>query len=132
MQNDIVCFLVDNDEDDQEIFETAIREINASIKMVTARNGIEAMKLLADPGFLPSVIFLDLNMPLMNGKQCLYEIRKILRLDKVPVYLYSTAVNPQMLQEVKNSGATDVFVKPSSFTGLVNLLSPLFKKRAIS
>ena len=69
------CLLVDDDEDDAEIFSIALNEANPDIKCLTAADGLEALEMLRDPSFIPDYIFLDLNMPLMTGKECLVEIR---------------------------------------------------------
>jgi CheY-like chemotaxis protein len=63
------CLLVDDDEDDKEIFSLALTEANPSIKCVVASDGHEALSLLRDGSFIPDYIFLDLNMPLMSGKE---------------------------------------------------------------
>ena len=71
---------------------------------------------------IPLWIFVDMNMPLMSGKECLIEIRKITSLDESDVYIYSTAASPGMPDEVFNLGAKDFLLKPVEFKKLVNLL----------
>lgn len=128
MRNELNCLLIDNDEDDQEIFAMALQEINPSITCTVATDCIQAINILTtDLGYLPSFIFIDMNMPLMNGKQCLIEVKKITRLKEVPVYMYSTAANPASIQEVKGLGAQDFIVKPASFRELTNVLSSLLR-----
>ncbi|HWJ25797.1 MAG TPA: response regulator [Flavisolibacter sp.] len=123
------CVLIDNDEDDQEIFLTAIKEINRHIHCRVADSGKMAIEMLADDQLdIPEFIFIDMNMPLMNGKQCLQEIRKLNHLIDTPVYMYSTAADPHSIEEVKNIAATDFIVKPASFKDLVTLLSGIFEK----
>ena len=130
MPNQLNCFLIDNDADDQEIFCLALKEIDESIVCTIADNGVKALEIInADPSFIPSFIFMDLNMPLMNGKQCLEELRKIERISSVPIYIYSTAADPRSIEEVKQSGATDFIVKPASFKGLTELLATLLQKQ---
>jgi CheY-like chemotaxis protein len=105
MQKHITCFLVDNDTDDQEIFKMALREIDSSISCIVADDGVTAIEQLrTNTAFIPSFIFLDMNMPLMNGKQCLKEIRKMPWLNAVPVYIYSTATNAHYVEETKMQG----------------------------
>src|SRR3990170_3272258 len=124
MQKQVSCFLIDNDEDDQEIFNMALKEMDPSISCVVVNDGISAIeKLATDVSYMPSFIFIDMNMPLMDGKQCLQEIRKIPRLAEVPLYIYSTAANPYSIAEAKELGATDFIMKPSGFRQLVELLS---------
>ncbi|MDI3319053.1 response regulator [Pinibacter soli] len=120
--------LIDDDLDDQEIFELAVREANSSMQCVYASSGFEALELLEnDPSFLPEYIFIDLNMPRMDGRKCLVEIRKMPRLNNVPLIIYSTAEDERSHMETKEMGASKYIVKPSSLSALVDTLAELFK-----
>ena len=128
MQSALTCFIIENDEEDQEIFSMALNEVTTSASCIFADNGVKALeKLKADPSFIPSCIFLDMNMPLMDGPVCLVEIKKIERLKNVPVFIYSTAADPVAITKVKEMGATAFIVKPASFKELVKLLSGILK-----
>ena len=83
---------VDDDSEDREIFIEILEEIDPAIKVVEASNGIETINLLASDD-LPDIIFLDINMPLLNGDQTLVEIRKDERLNNTKVVMYSTNVS---------------------------------------
>lgn len=127
MQPVKICFMVEDDLDDQEIFAIALQESNQKIQCVFANDGIEALRKLEDGSFLPDYIFLDLNMPRMNGTQCLTEIRKIRRLHHIPVIIYSTSSNKASIREAERLGATDYFIKPSSISELTQKLVQLLK-----
>jgi Response regulator containing a CheY-like receiver domain and a GGDEF domain len=131
MQSPLIFFLIDNDEEDQEIFNLALNEIDPAINCLFGDNCHSAInKLDADTSLIPFMIFIDMNMPLVNGTGCLQKIKSIPRLKKVPVYMYSTAGDPRAMKEAKELGADDFIVKPSSFQGLVNLLSQLLQNHA--
>ncbi|PWT97026.1 MAG: response regulator, partial [Bacteroidetes bacterium] len=105
MKDLIKCFLIDDDEDDFEIFRMALSEIDESIHVDYAYNGIEALrKLNEDKTLKPNYFFVDLNMPRMNGKQCLEAIRKDDQLKEVPVYIYSTFADPKTVAELLDLG----------------------------
>src|ERR1700712_5338707 len=90
-QKRITCLLIDDDAEDQEIFSHALAHLNLNVDCVTASDGIHAIdKIKSDPNFNPYFIFIDVNMPKMNGIECLVEIKKISRFKNIPVYLYST------------------------------------------
>src|SRR3954447_10691318 len=109
------CFLIDDDIDDQEIFELALKKVDDSIDCVFANDGAEALqKFMNDESFMPDIIFLDLNMPQMNGKQCLSEIKKISRLQHIPVIIYTTTRSDADATETKMLGALDFITKPAS------------------
>jgi CheY-like chemotaxis protein len=128
MVSPITCLLVDDDADDLEIFSIAAAEIEAPIVCVTAVDGVDALhKLGNDENFIPDFIFLDLNMPRMNGKQTLVELKKIPRLANIPVIIYSTSARPLDVQETLQLGAFHFLTKPSSITKLTTELSALIQ-----
>lgn len=132
MWKNMICFLVDDDPDDQEIFMSALQELNESIQCVTANNGVEALeKLDPDKSFVPDFIFLDLNMPMMDGKQCLAEIKKIPSLSHVPIVIYSTSSSPDDINETRRLGVSSFLTKPSSFSGLIKLLDIFFESQKV-
>ncbi|MGZ3883658.1 MAG: response regulator [Bacteroidia bacterium] len=122
MITDKICFLIDDDEDDQEIFKMALKELKCNVSCVSAYSGTEAIRKLEDGTFTPHYIFLDLNMPRMNGKQCLAEIKKMKHLDHVPVFIYSTSSDSQIIKETLQLGASDYIIKPPSVSSLTGEL----------
>jgi DNA-binding response OmpR family regulator len=106
---------VDDDLDDQDIFCEAIRSINPRIVCMVANDGKHALQLLNDMIIMPEYIFLDLNMPLFNGKELLQELRKTQKFSGVHVIMYSTSTNPKDAAECLKLGAHDFIVKPSTF-----------------
>src|SRR5690606_37090087 len=81
---------VDDDEEDIEIFCDAIREIDNTIICLVASSADEAMQILHSDIELPSFIFLDINMPKVDGNACLREIKRDPKLREIPVIMYST------------------------------------------
>jgi DNA-binding response OmpR family regulator len=116
-----ICFLIDDDEDDREIFQLALNRVQ-DVVCITAHNGKEALKKLSDEDFNPDFIFLDLNMPLMNGKECLKEIRKMKRFNKTPILIYTTSSHNDDKISMEKLGATGFITKPTSVTILVEIL----------
>jgi CheY-like chemotaxis protein len=124
------CFLIDDDEDDYEIFKMALNDIDPAIRLHYAYNGFDALKKLnGEHHLVPDFIFIDWNMPKMNGRQCLEEIKKNERLRHIPVYIYSTSSDPKAIEETRRLGASDFIVKPSSISTLVNILARIFHIR---
>src|SRR6266487_683666 len=94
--------LADDDADDQQLFKEALNEIDKSIRCLTASSGEEALnKLKTDLKQLPDYIFLDLNMPRMNGLECLVEIKKTNTLKHIPVIIYSTSSAEKDVEETR-------------------------------
>jgi CheY-like chemotaxis protein len=88
---EVTCFLIDDDADDRESFKIALKEIDPKIECVLATSGEEGLKLLDEGSITPDYIFLDLNMPRMDGWECLREIKKRPNLKHIPVIIISTA-----------------------------------------
>jgi CheY-like chemotaxis protein len=114
--------LIDDDEDDQEIFSTALEEVSKSITLTARDNAPEALKKLLTGDELPDLIFLDLNMPLMNGEQFLAEIKRNIQLRNIPVIILSTSSNLATVELTKQLGAIDFITKPDRFDELIRIL----------
>jgi CheY-like chemotaxis protein len=127
MKSGRTIFLVDDDLDDQEIFALALDEINPKFTCVSAKNGLEAMEKLKERTFRPDFIFLDLNMPRMNGIQCLVEIKKDPELRDVPVVIYTTSSESRHKEETLGLGATAFMTKPPGIEDLVSSLQEIFR-----
>jgi len=118
-------FLIDDDIDDHEIFVSALKDADSSIVCHTAINGLEAFQKLLKGEVFPSVIFLDLNMPMMSGQDFLKQIKTHERLKSIPVIVFSTTSNKKIIEETKLLGAFKFFTKPNTFHELVDTLKAL-------
>jgi CheY-like chemotaxis protein len=120
------CLLVDDDEDDKEIFCLALQRIDPAIECTTASDGLEALSILKNKSYVPGYIFLDLNMPRMNGKECLKEIKKQDHLSDVPVIIFSTSAAERDIEETRRLGASSFITKPPLVATLAKKLSDIF------
>jgi CheY-like chemotaxis protein len=107
-------FLADDDEDDCFLFQEALSEISLNTKLATARDGEQLMNQLGQDG-LPDVLFLDLNMPRKDGFQCLVEIRQNEKFTQLPVIIFSTSFQPDVVNRLYENGAQYYIRKPSNF-----------------
>lgn len=95
------CFLVDDDQDDQEIFLLALENLKTNIDCSIANSAEEAIeKLVTSTQGVPHYIFIDYFMPGMNGKECLAELRKHDHLKGVEVCVYTSAVEMFTHEEI--------------------------------
>ena len=112
-------FIIDDDIDDQELFKEAVKEVDSSIECISASDCEKALKLLKNGEIeIPDIIFLDLNMPRLNGKQCLAELKKEARLKHIPVIIYSTSSEKRDIEETSRLGAAHFLTKPNKFEEL--------------
>lgn len=128
MNHSRICLLIDDDLDDHEIFSLALKEANDPVEVVRVYDGIEALHHLRDEAYdRPDFIFLDLNMPRMNGKQCLEEIKDDSNLKNIPVVIYSTSSEIKDLIDAQRLGAIAYIVKSASIHELTMALEDFFQ-----
>jgi DNA-binding response OmpR family regulator len=113
--------LIDDDKDDQGLFCEAVKIISPEINCDVANNGEEGLRLLQSYRVLPVLVFLDINMPVMDGRETFKLIRSTPRLTTLAVTIYSTSNNKEEINEFTNLGASYI-TKPNSFEELVKLL----------
>jgi CheY-like chemotaxis protein len=122
-----IVIIAEDDGDDFEIFADILQHI-APIKVIkNAWNGKELMDQLdADP-VIPSIIFLDLNMPYKNGLECLREIKSNPAYRNTPVAILTTSTDKRNIQQSFELGAHFYVVKPSSEKLLRESLEKVFR-----
>ena len=131
MKNEIIprrILLVDDDADDRKYFLEAVKEIDPTIEVSTAKDGKQALAILAlDNGTLPHYIFLDLRMPKVNGKQFLVEVKMSERLKGIPVIIYTTSREVEETNEMLSVGAVHFVSKPSDPEEIYYILSQVLE-----
>lgn len=107
--------LAEDDPDDRFLFSEALKLVDPAINCIMVGNGREVMTLLENDFFsLPDCIFLDVNMPLMNGLECLKAIKSEPAYQTIRVILYSTTLDKNVEKDILATGAAGCFVKPAS------------------
>ena len=108
--------LVDDDEDDRQIFIDIVHAVDPEAIVECAENGLEMIRLLSPlpDEDLPGMIVLDQNMPRMTGKDSLIYLKGNPRYKDIPTVLYSTYQVKDFYQECLELGAQDVLAKPDT------------------
>ena len=120
--------LVDDDEDDRQFFADALEGIGLNTELRQLENGKSCMEyLLQETENTPDLIFLDLNMPIMNGFECLEAIRRTPHLKDLLVAIYSTSSAERDIEKTFEKGANIYIKKPSSFSELKKSLKQVVK-----
>ncbi len=124
MENDALhVLLADDDEDDRNFFKEVLQEIKVKTVVTLVNDGQQLMNYLSQhESKLPNVIFLDLNMPVKSGLECLREIRMNKKLRDLAVAIYSTSSSDENIEEAFVQGANIYIKKPSDFSMLKNVL----------
>jgi CheY-like chemotaxis protein len=120
--------LVDDDPDEHLLFQDALKELGGGPRLASARDGQQLMQFLnAEKESLPAIIFLDLNMPRMNGFECLQEIRKSPKFNRIPVVIFSTTSQTQAIDKVYEQGANYYIRKPNTFAMLKEVIQRMLE-----
>lgn len=93
-----IVFYADDDTDDLELVQDAFALYSNNVEVVTAKDGMQAcayLESLSEDDPAPCLIILDINMPLLNGKEVLKKIRSNPRFENIPVVLFTTSSLPQ-------------------------------------
>ena len=122
--NPYKVYLIDDDEDEYLLFQQAIAELNINVEIRYINNCEEMLDLL-DRGDIPDLLFLDLNMPVIGGRECIKKIREKIK-DKLSIIIYSTSKYPPDVDGTHQDGANLYVIKPNSFDGLMKTLKGVF------
>jgi CheY-like chemotaxis protein len=130
---------IDDDPDDTAFFCEVIAYLHdldplhqgePPIHCIQLNDSRKAIDVLSEIEVLPDYIFLDINMPVVSGKECLSHLKSLSRFAHIPVIMFSTTVWETDACELMKMGAVDCVVKPASFVDLAYLFSKyLYNKR---
>ena len=125
MQKDFILItLADDDEDDRMFFTDAFEELKINTVVNTVNDGVALMNFLkAAETVLPNIIFLDLNMPLKSGIECLKEIKANPKFKDIVIAIYSTSSSEEDIENTFVLGANIYIKKPNNFGKLKEILS---------
>ncbi|PBQ31023.1 hypothetical protein CNR22_04310 [Sphingobacteriaceae bacterium] len=126
-------FFIDDDADDRFIFKAALNEIDLTFDYAEARDGQEALEMIADPSFtVPDIIFVDLNMPRVTGLEFVIRMKKIAAYSSIPTYIYTTSGSANERVNCITAGATGYIIKHAKSADLVKELDHIISKFKIS
>jgi CheY-like chemotaxis protein len=121
--------LIDDDRDDAELFKEVLFEIDNTIGFTHFEESKEALQILSDlQTNLPDFIFLDINMPVVSGWECLAEFKNNKHLKLIPVIMFTTSSQPKEIEIAKQRGADGFITKPSDYNTLKTLVASVLKQ----
>jgi CheY-like chemotaxis protein len=121
----MIILYAEDDPEDVDVFKEAVKSIDPTIGCIVAKDGKEAIEILENAIVLPDYIFLDVNMPLLNGKECLTEIKSRKELKSIPVIIYTTSTRQNDIRDFKSLGAAEYIIKPNTFSQVLQSLSKI-------
>ncbi len=127
-----IILIADDDPDDRLMIREAFAEGCQDSRLCFAHDGVQLMRILngevqspQESCGYPSLILLDLNMPLKDGREALREIKSSPRLRTIPTVVMTTSGNDDDIRHCYDAGANSYIVKPSSYSGLLDVVSSL-------
>ena len=120
-ENSIILY-VEDDLDDQIIFRECLHLVRPDIICEFANDATSALKQLSERPLKPACIFIDVNMPGMDGNFLLAEIKAIPALADIPCFMLSTSRNQRHIEAALRAGAEKYLVKPAIYIDFKNLL----------
>jgi CheY-like chemotaxis protein len=134
MNNVQPILLVEDDLVDGMTVKRAFRQLHVVNELIQVHNGEEAVDYLSKPDKgLPSVILLDINMPKMNGLECLAFLKEHSIFKNIPVVMLTSSKEPQDVDESFNRGISGYILKPvdyDQFLASIQVLSPYWTLQA--
>lgn len=116
--NKLHILLAEDDEDDILFFREAINALSLSCELVVVNNGEDAVNYFSEGLILPDFVFLDINMPKLNGIEALKAIKTMHPANEVHVIMLSTSTSDLMVEQSYRFGASMYIQKPTSFKDL--------------
>jgi CheY-like chemotaxis protein len=123
----MIILYAEDDPEDVDVFCEAVKSIDDSIGCIIAKDGAEALSILENSVILPDMIFLDVNMPLLGGRECLKHIKGNKEYRTIPVAIYTTSNRPHDISDFKALGANHYIIKPNTFGEIQKSLSTVLR-----
>ena len=109
--------IIDDDEEDCDLLVDAVKTVDSSIhcfKAFSCKSGLASLATENKPDF----IFLDLNLPVWDGKKCLQKITKMASTNDIPIIIYTTSKRQTDMQQAHDLGAVYFITKPTALKEL--------------
>ncbi len=131
LKKDRYLLIAEDDEDDRQLMQTAFAAKGFTEKLVFTENGEELLNYMfaahQNDFAAPLFVLLDLNMPKKTGQEALREIKQHPILRKIPVIVFSTTSNQQVINNCYELGANSYILKPPIYESLLTAVELLRK-----
>jgi CheY-like chemotaxis protein len=130
MKKDISVLFIDDNEIDLFINKSIAKTCGLN-NILTFRSAINALEYLRKTKKLPLLVFLDINLPIMNGEKFLNEFHKLeIAKQSVDVFILSGSINPMDKELAREKNCTDFIEKPLTISKFSVLLDNIGKSFA--
>lgn len=121
--------VIEDDIDDQLLFETVFTDLKVPNKVIYFANGHDAYQYLDSSTDQPFLILSDINMPRLNGFQLKDRVHnnEQLRLKCIPYLFFTTSADQHAVVDAYSKSVQGFFVKPTKYSELVRILSNIIE-----
>jgi CheY-like chemotaxis protein len=116
--------IADDDLEDYKYLAMAIEDLGLAVILSRAQNGELLIKILNEK--IPDILFMDVLMPVKDGKECLREIRANRRFDNLPIIMYTSFRDLETIEFCYREGSNLYVCKPNTYRELLEVLSRIF------
>jgi DNA-binding response OmpR family regulator len=128
MRNKGLFVMIDDDTDDHEIFEWAIKELEKPVKTLFFPDCESALAHFSSKGVTPpGYVFIDINLPRINGDECLQQLQKLREFDNPCIIIYSTSIPDEWKPRLERIGVDRFIQKTGSVPALVDQIQHLIR-----
>jgi two-component system, response regulator len=124
-EQELDILLVEDNPNDAELTQRALRKTEIGARLLIARDGAEAIEQVLTQGLRPRVIFLDLKLPKIDGIEVLRRIRADERTKGIPVVVLTSSQEERDITESYKLGVNSYVVKPVEFDKFYKTVSDL-------
>jgi two-component system, response regulator len=124
-EQELDILLVEDNPNDAELTQRALRKTEIGARLLIARDGAEAIEQVLIQGLRPRVIFLDLKLPKIDGMEVLRRIRADERTRGIPVVVLTSSQEERDITESYKLGVNSYVVKPVEFDKFYKTVSDL-------
>jgi CheY-like chemotaxis protein len=114
---------INSNPSDRAIFVTALFDTSPETVCFVADRDDEALEIMKTERIVPNYIFVEFNMPGIDGFAFLKKIKKIARLRRTPVIVHCPTSDPLCIQALRDRGAFAIHLLPYHYHGMCNILS---------
>jgi CheY-like chemotaxis protein len=115
--------MADDDKDEFYLLQEAAQKACEDLKVSYAANWLELLRFILKT--LPDILFIDLNMPVKNGLECLQQLREDRKYDKIPIIIYSNAISKTDIEKAYKNGANYFIIKPDAIEDISNMIKKI-------
>jgi len=128
MGNKELFVMIDDDTDDHEIFEIALRDTNSDFKCIFFPDCESALAYFSSKAVTPpGYVFIDINLPRINGDECLQQLQKLREFDNPCIVIYSTSIPDQWKPRLEQIGVDRFIQKKGSVQALIDDIKHLVR-----